>query len=67
MSRVIVVEVKECAACPARLDRWTGRKFEAICSRERRIMDPWERETTFPAWCPLPESGEKEESDGRVR
>lgn len=57
MSRVIVVD--ECCVCPFRrlLDMdgkfWCMAGARPIKKRQTQL---------YPTWCPLPESGEKEES-----
>ena len=57
MSRVIVIN--DCVDCQYRGALW--------CDLQRKRLEVVDTYTPFPAWCPLPESGEKEESDGRVR
>ncbi len=52
MSRV--VEIERCAECPRRGEMW--------CELEHKAITITDAMRAFPVWCPLPESGEKEES-----
>lgn len=62
MSRVITVSC--CADCPSNRRDWHGPDFEYYgdgCSLANKATSE-EEMNSFPAWCPLPESGKKEES-----
>ena len=58
MSRVVSFEISQCdCSCPYNIEH----NYEQQCQLADRLFEIGEQRP-FPAWCPLPESGEKEES-----
>lgn len=55
-----ILELHYCTECPMRLQAGPY-AFYASCLKAGREITESDKMAHFPAWCPLPESGEKEE------
>lgn len=64
MSRVWAVN--HCQDCPANQPNWSDEDVWCDwCNKAKRKIVPSDATGPFPAWCPLPESGEKEGSNAK--